>query len=239
MPTPLRGNIPVLRSFFSYFGGKSGTARYYPCPRYDTVIEPFAGAAGYSVRHHTKKVLLYDKDPIICGLWEYLIRVTESEIRSLPLSFEATHGLNVCQEAKWLLGFWIVKGQSSPGYIPSPWMKLGAISCWGDKVRERVASQLRYIRHWRVKEVSYKSLPNMEATWFVDPPYQKAGSEYKFKVFDYERLGKWCRTRLGQVIVCEAEGVDWLPFRTFRSMPSTNHPDRPKVSHEVIWTNEV
>lgn len=37
--------------FFSYFGGKYMRSTHYPSPNYDIVIEPFAGAAGYSTRY--------------------------------------------------------------------------------------------------------------------------------------------------------------------------------------------
>ena len=53
-----------------------------------------------------------------------------------------------------------------------------------------------------------------EASWFVDPPYQNQGKHYHYgpENVDFAMLGNWCRTRLGQVIVCENEGADWLPF---------------------------
>lgn len=54
------------------------------------------------------------------------------------------------------------------------------------------------------------------ATWFIDPPYCKtAGDRYRWgaSALDFDALGRWCRDRDGQTIVCEAEGADWLPFR--------------------------
>jgi hypothetical protein len=32
-----------LRPFFSFYGGKWRIARHYPTPKYDIIIEPFAG----------------------------------------------------------------------------------------------------------------------------------------------------------------------------------------------------
>ena len=49
-----------LKPFFSYFGGKWRTAKHYPGPSRDLIIEPFAGSAGYSVRHPHKAVILND-----------------------------------------------------------------------------------------------------------------------------------------------------------------------------------
>ena len=70
----------------------------------------------------------------------------------------------------------------------------------------------------------YRSAPDLEATWFVDPPYQptrgmKTGQGLGYapgctsRELDYGELAEWCRSRRGQVIVCEQEGADWLPFR--------------------------
>jgi len=39
---------------FSYFGSKARIGNKYPKPIYDTIIEPFAGAAGYSYAHSHK-----------------------------------------------------------------------------------------------------------------------------------------------------------------------------------------
>lgn len=44
----------ILRPFFTYFGAKWRAAPHYPPPTHPTVIEPFAGAAGYALRHHTR-----------------------------------------------------------------------------------------------------------------------------------------------------------------------------------------
>ena len=73
-----------------------------------------------------------------------------------------------------------------------------------------------------------------EATWFIDPPYQVAGRHYRFgsEQLDYARLAKWCRSRPGQVIVCENEGADWLPFRPLAAVKTTRAKRRSK---EVIW----
>src|SRR5690348_5384455 len=58
-----------LMPFFSFYGGKWRAAPKYPAPLYDTIIEPFAGSAGYAVRHYEKRVLLCEKDPVIAALW--------------------------------------------------------------------------------------------------------------------------------------------------------------------------
>ena len=74
------GEHPVLRPFFGYYGGKwRDTPRLYPPPEHNTIVEPFAGSAGYSLRFpRTPRVILYEKDPIVAGVWQYLIGVKPS-----------------------------------------------------------------------------------------------------------------------------------------------------------------
>ena len=72
---------------------------------------------------------------------------------------------------------------------------------------------LELIRHWKITCMDYRDLPNAEATWFCDPPYQSAGRYYPHHYLDYDELACWCQTRRGQVIVCEEMGATWLPFK--------------------------
>lgn len=55
---------------------------------------------------------------------------------------------------------------------------------------------------------------------------------------DFQRLGVWCKSLPGQVIVCENDGADWLPFRDLASVKSTEGRHKPaRFSREVVWTN--
>ena len=74
-----------LKPFFTYFGGKYRAAPKYPTPEHDVIVEPFAGSAGYAMRHPHHKVILNDLDEKVAGTWEYLINVSEDEILSLPI----------------------------------------------------------------------------------------------------------------------------------------------------------
>jgi site-specific DNA-adenine methylase len=69
-----------LRPMFSYMGSKWRIAKLYGRPSTNLVIEPFAGAACYSLYWNAPKVLLYDLNPIVAGVWKYLTKVKESEI---------------------------------------------------------------------------------------------------------------------------------------------------------------
>lgn len=237
---------PRLRPFFSYYGGKWRDApRLYPEPARHVVCEPFCGSAGYSVRYPARRVILSDVDEVICALWDYLINVSESEIMGLPdvHKGETVYDLDIAPEARILVGFWLNKGVSRPRVSPSAWMlsnqETRPNTYWGAGVRERIASQLKWIRHWTITNASYKQVGDMDATWFIDPPYQgRAGSHYKHGSggIDYEHLATWCRSRSGQVIVCESGGADWLPF----SRPQSVKTSRPgRRSSEVSWQTFV
>lgn len=231
-----------LRPFFSYYGGKWRDAvKLYPKPRYETIIEPFAGSAGYSLRYHQKAIVLYEIDPVVVAVWKYLIGVKPSEILAIPdLEPDQTcEDLKVSQEARWLVGFWLNRAVSSPRKSPSAWMRSGIRpgSFWGERVRNTIASQVESIRHWEVHNSGYIECPDeIEATWFIDPPYQVAGRHYRFgsEIIDYSALGEWCRGRCGQAIVCENEGADWLPFCHLAVTKTT----RAQRSPEVYWLND-
>ena len=232
-----------LRPFFGYYGGKWRDApKHYPAPIYDTIIEPFAGSAGYSLRYPSRKVVLVEIDPVVASIWEYLISVDASEILRLPNigPGQTIDDLKVPQEAKWLVGFWLNRGVAAPRKQPSKWMREGMRpgSFWGDQVKRRIASQVEHIRHWKICSGTYDSAPCLgRATWFVDPPYQKAGHHYRFgsQKIDYPSLGAWCAARPGQVIVCENEGADWLPFELLSDIKTTRRNQRCR---EVCWALE-
>lgn len=229
-----------LRPFFSYFGGKwRDTPKLYPRPRFDRIVEPFAGSAGYALRYYDRRVVLCEVDPQIYEVWRYLIRVRASEILALPdiENHQSVDELNVVEEAKWLIGLWLNRGASSPRKHPSKWMRDGIRpgSFWGKRVRNTIARQVDHIRHWQIHNISYVDCPvSGSATWFVDPPYQEAGSHYPFGSdrIDYDHLGNWCRALRGQVIVCEASGADWLPFSPLADTKTTRAGSR---SAEAVW----
>lgn len=228
-----------MRPFFGFYGGKwRETPRHYPSPKYNTIVEPFAGSAGYAVRYADSNVILCDADPVIAGIWRYLIRVKRAEILRLPnlAAGESVNDLSVPEEARWLIGFWLNRGVAAPRKSPSKWMRDGIRpgSFWGDRVKTTIAWQVDRIRHWKIFNCSYENCPtNRKATWFIDPPYQNQGNHYKYGsgAIDYTLLGEWCKRRRGQVIVCESEGADWLRFRKLADVKTT----RTSRSFEVVW----
>jgi hypothetical protein len=229
-----------MRPFFSYLGSKWQLAKTYGPPRYETVVEPFAGSAAYSVRWEPKNAILIDLNPRIVGVWDYLIHATEEEVRALPLDFDTVDDLDVCDGAKWLIGFWINRGNVEPCKKPGAWARQyrhsGDAKVWGEAARERIASQLHKIRGWETHLGSYQESPYIRAQWFIDPPYQVAGKNYTFSDIDYEELADWCWCRTGHAIVCENEGANWLPFEHVKDQRGTFGKTRSGVSKEVAWS---
>lgn len=234
-----------LKPFFTYYGGKWRVAPRYPAPRYDILVEPFAGAAGYSLRHWDRFVILVEKDPVVTATWRYLLTAREEEILDLPdvQEGQTVDDLELPTGARYLIGWWLNKGTTRPNRKPSAWMRQGthADSFWGGKIRERIAGQLPYIRHWTLLEGEYGDAPDVEATWFVDPPYQRAGTHYvqSSRALDFDVLSTWCRSRRGQVMVCENDGADWLPFKPFLAAKGLEGKHGGKVSMEALWTGDT
>jgi site-specific DNA-adenine methylase len=230
-----------LRPFFSYYGGKwRDTPKHYAPPKHDTIVEPFAGSAGYSLRYPERRVVLCELDPLLVSLWRYLIKVNPKEILAIPdVPLDGSvDDLKLTPEESWLVGFWLNRGTARPRKHPSRWMReqIRPGSFWGQRVRETIARQVERIRHWEVLDGGYEKCHiRRKATWFVDPPYQEAGCHYKYgpAYVDYDHLADWCKSRRGQVIVCENSGAKWLPFKELTTTKTTRTGRR---SSEAVWT---
>lgn len=230
-----------LRPFWRYYGGKWRAAPKYSAPRYGHIVEPFAGAAGYSLRHHRHAVTLVDAYPVIAGIWRYLIAVKPAEVLAIPL-VDAVADLPswVPQEARWLVGMRLNQATTAPRATLSAGLRTlretGRDVGWTAAARDLVASQVDAVKHWRIIEGDYTAAPDVVATWFVDPPYRnRAGSYYKHQPANFEALGAWCCGRRGQVMVCENAGADWLPFAPFAETKAG--PGR-QPSREALWQND-
>ena len=247
-----------LKPFFSYFGSKYRLSKKYHAPTKNVIIEPFAGSACYSLHYPHKQVKLFDKYDVICSIWDYLISVSESEFLSLPLiDFDkSVDEYPICQEAKYLIGFWLMLTSVKPGIKHTSRSKMrieGGYLCtrtikgekitkmeapikysgWTEENKYRVSRQLEYIRHWKIEQKSYEEIENEDATWFIDPPYQVAGKVYKesSRNIDFDHLSTWCKQRQGEIIVCENAGATWLPFEHFSSLQNS----RKKQTQEVVY----
>lgn len=230
-----------MKPFWRYYGGKYRAAPKYAAPKYNLIIEPFAGAAGYSLRHFQHRVILIEKYPVIAEIWRWLIGVKGSEVRRIP-TVTTVDDLPVWvpEGARSLIGFCMNSAVTSPRRS----LSVGRIRLaqmgrkfegWTEAQRERVASQVELIRHWKIVEGDYSCAPNVKATWFIDPPYNNEVGKYYIcgpKSLNYENLGAWCRKRSGQVFVCENKGASWLPFKTFATFKAGVNGHGSK---EVLW----
>lgn len=218
---------------FSYYGTKTKFIHKYPEPMYDYIIEPFAGAARYSLIYYNKNIILNDLYKVVADIWDYLIHCTKEQIENLPhLEWNTnTADLNILQVEKDLLGFLCNAGVDSPRRYVSPWVKENN----GMKVAlKRILKYIPLIKHWKIFNKDYKDLGNPEVTWFIDPPYQKrTGYKHGSKDIDFDHLAAWCKSRKGQVIICENEGADWLDFKPLISFNGQHTTRMESMCHMV------
>jgi site-specific DNA-adenine methylase len=225
---------------FSYYGSKSKIVQYYPRPTTNQIIEPFAGSARYALRYFEQDVWLNDSYQVIADIWTWIINASQSDIDQLP---ELTIGddlrdfKQLSEVERQLLGFAVQRGVATPGNKCNK-------RCAGlDKRNTRRQTECRYlkqrltkyqgkIRHWKVTSLDYRELPNQDATWYIDPPYQFGGEHYKRNKVDYPALAEWCKSRNGQPIVCENSKADWLPFKQLVRIQGSLNTN----TVECIWT---
>ena len=250
-----------MNLFFSYFGGKVGLANSYPAPhRDDIVIEPFAGAAGYSTYHEAKTVYLFDLYPVIAETWRFLIAAANDEemrqtFLDLPVGpfyrWSNPVPTDIPLGAQYLIGFWETQSQT----YPSRWQQSPRIyesgeertknrgGLWTQRTKDRILEQLPKIKDWRVFEASYQdSLGILQAEgvdftkviWHIDPPYQNGGKRYKKSSndIDFEGLAEWVKSLPGRVMVCERDPATWLDFDHLISTKNASN----KEYRELIWT---
>lgn len=236
---------PFMRPFWRYYGGKWQVAPHYPRPRHGLIIEPFAGAAGYSTRFGAGcDVVLVDANPVICAIWRWLISATPDDVLAVGDIPDGgtVDDIDAPQAARWLAGFWCNDATTAPCKRPSKFVRdhgPDAMSGWNRRSRQRVAEQVPLVKHWQIVEGDYTAAPAVRATWFIDPPYRnKAGSHYPKQPADFDALGAWCRERSGLTIVCENIGADWLPFMPLveRRAVSTSRTGRRTV--EAAWIRD-
>lgn len=237
----------VTGPLFKHFGSKWLSSKTMPLPSYDRIEEPFAGGAGYSLRHASRQVVICERDPHVYELWRWLIReATEALIRAIPVGLPEgsdirTIGMSHGQEL--LLKTWQRTNNIGDCWTVSPWgNKPGQ---WTANTRARVAEEFHAVKHWQVHNDGMDRLASTfhEATWVIDPPYQY-NYQYRQPPIDYKQLAALARDRRGQTVVCEAvcpkTGAvpSWLPFAHFgdritsRRKAGNNHH-----SKELIWTD--
>lgn len=216
---------------WSYYGAKTNIVDHYPPPKFDKIIEPFAGTARYALKYWDRDVLLVDKYDVIVKIWKWLQLCSVGDILGLPTlkKGEDIRELNLTEVEKMFLG--MISGVAST----SPRNKVSSYAAEkngrGNQLKI-IASHLHKIRHWKIKLGSYEDLLNELATHFIDAPYQFGGSAYVHNKIDYNHLGAWTRARDGQVIACENTKANWMDFK-----PMIKVRGAMSTTTESIWSN--
>ena len=228
-----------MHQMFSYFGSKKRIAKYYPIPHNKVIIEPFAGAAGYSVYHEPDKAILFDIDKNIVKCWEFIImsgRNNGDPIRDLPL---IKYGEKVPDiEGKELIGFWCRRGSDSPRNTLGSWAIKYPNRFWGEYQRDRLANDSKKCANWEIHLSDFSLSDSIYGTWFIDPPYFHAGKHYKHPFSDYEKLAEFSKRQKNQVIVCEEMRNNEMPLWMEFNILAANHLTiNKRKAQEVIWTN--
>ena len=221
---------------FSYYGSKSKIVDLYPIPQHKIIIEPFAGSAKYAMKYWRNDVILIEKYDVVYRLWKWLQQCSSNDILKLPILKQGDN-LNDfnfdCEEAKIFMGYLTAQGIAKPQNT-AVFRATTHRPNWIKYSLERMSKDIDKIRHWDIRLGDYTEIENIEATWFIDPPYQFGGEYYPMsnKNIDYNNLADWCKSRKGQVMVCENNKATWLNFENINLMKGSKHR-----TMEALWTN--
>jgi hypothetical protein len=220
---------------FSYYGSKSKVVHKYPQPIYDKIFEPFAGSARYSLKYFQRDITICDIDPFLIMVWHWLQKCSPKDIIGLP-NFKEGDSIDdyeLSTEERIFCGFLVAKGVSRPQKMASKWTTT-LQPTWIPYQKKKIASNLYKIKHWNILNAHYTICEDVEATWFIDPPYQFGGEHYRYSnsKINYEDLSEWSENRKGQVIVCENTKANWMPFEPLIKLQGVKYR-----TTEAMWTN--
>lgn len=234
----------MIHPLFKWFGTKWGASKHYPPPDGRPIFEPFAGSAGYSLRHDEGRVTIWESNPLLLDLWRWIIsQSTEDLVREIPLDLPfgtdiRTLGLTHGQEL--LLKHWQRTNNYGNCWTISPWgNKPGQ---WTANTRARVSEEIQAVKHWKLTPPSFFEM----GLHFIDPPYQY-NYQYGVVNFDYAEL-KMLVNHIPQgsrIIACEAvcpktgRVPDYFPFVPSHSqVTSRRKKEENHHSKELIWTED-
>ena len=168
---------------FYYYGRKKQIARHYPEPAYDTIVEPFAGAAAYALYgdRWQREVLLIERDPRVAEIWQWLVET------AMPDAIRALPELKVGEKSSEFLH--IIHAVTKMAFKYKT-IKVTPVLERNWEISKRVmAANLHKVKHWRIVCGDYTEAPDIDATWFIDPPYKShpgTGYDYGSGTLDYK-----------------------------------------------------
>ena len=200
---------------FYYYGRKKRLIKLYPAPLYNLIIEPFAGSAPYALNwHEGRDVILIEKDKSVYDLWKYLQTINPDDVSNMP-------DLKVGDKTSELIHILHSASKRAFDYKTITVTKILETN-WNSN-KNKIAEQIPLIKNWKIFNDDYSSAPDVECTWFIDPPYfGDMGTGYRFgsDQIDYKKLKEWVLSRRGQVIVCGSMFDDWLNFEKLTNQSS-------------------
>lgn len=238
---------------FKWFGSKWQSAKRYPPPEHDRIIEPYAGGAGYSLNYCDRQVTIWDEDINVAFLWSWIITVATSEqVQEIPIGLAQgtdirTIGLSYGQML--LLKHWQRTNNVGDCWTVSPWGHLPGQ--WTANTRARVAEEVHAVKHWLLDSgLHTDGWANSEpATWMIDPPYLY---NYRYSralpEFDFSALARNVRSiqEGSLVIVCEAACKktghipSYLPFcPSHESVTSRRKTSQSHHSREALYVRHT
>jgi len=233
---------------FYHYGAKHRLAREYPAPRHGLLVEPFAGAAGYSCfwleKRSDLRALLVEKNPRIVELWRRLLDMKPEQILEMEIPEEGSRTSDL---------FWILAQASNTSLTAKSAKVTARLLPEMERQRRRVARVVgacgdRFTVELRDGVEVMEQMREERVTFFVDPPYKPRPRTAKTarpggkgyapgccgQDVDFQRLADVCRQARGQVIVCEYSDADWLPFSPLKA----NRASVGRTYQEGLWTNE-
>ena len=240
--------IPWSRLLFYYYGTKKALVKHYPSPIGFRIIEPFGGAAAYSVHHLMRDVrfsaVVYEKDPRVVALWTRLLGMSPEEIRAIPCPGvgDKTSDYFVMVAAT---GNAINKSRRMTVTPRMPRI----VEIMKRQVADKV---LRLSGRIEVINADYReAFPTAKTdTVFIDPPYSPnnrpaegslhgGGKGYAKGCcsgdLDYQEIAEFARNAEGGVIACDYHDATWLPFGRLKRVT-----DSQKKSYaEGVWLKNI
>lgn len=229
---------------FKWFGSKWLSSRKYPTPEEDSIFEPFAGSASFSLRHWKKKICIYEENKHLQDLWKWLINeATNTSIMEIPCNLPTgfnIKSLDISYGQMLLLKNWQRTNNYGNCWTISPWgNKPGQ---WTLNTKNRVARDVEFVKDWKFEKPSYTE----GGFYFIDPPYQY-NYNYGFKQFDYiELLSDIKKIPAGHILACEAicpkTGTvpNYLPFKFFGDrITSRRKKENNHHSKELMYFDEI